>query len=78
MRYGMVNRGNCKEYGRSWMQGLAAHQSRMRRAADALEGCVGVLSPRARQCVNEQEHNTALQIPVPGGDGDELAMPSRH
>eukprot|EP00974_Lingulodinium_polyedra_P053464 5136706-Lingulodinium_polyedra.AAC.1 len=46
----------------------------MRRAAEALEGCVGMLGTRARECLDEQDRRNALQIPVPGGDGEDLAV----
>eukprot|EP00974_Lingulodinium_polyedra_P073030 7068107-Lingulodinium_polyedra.AAC.1 len=45
----------------------------MRRAAGALEGCVGMLGARTRQCLDELDHRKALQVPVPGGDGEELS-----
>eukprot|EP00974_Lingulodinium_polyedra_P065489 6331931-Lingulodinium_polyedra.AAC.1 len=48
VRYDMVHRNNCDEYMQSWMKGLAAQRDKMRRAADTLEGCVGVLGARAR------------------------------
>eukprot|EP00974_Lingulodinium_polyedra_P038513 3690694-Lingulodinium_polyedra.AAC.1 len=48
VKYGSVNKNNCNEYGQFWMRKLAVQQDRMRRAADALEGCIGVLITRAR------------------------------
>eukprot|EP00974_Lingulodinium_polyedra_P055927 5379013-Lingulodinium_polyedra.AAC.1 len=55
------------------MKGLTAQQDKMRRAADALEGCIGMLGARTRQCLDELDDRKALQVPVPGGDGEELS-----
>eukprot|EP00974_Lingulodinium_polyedra_P096565 9362049-Lingulodinium_polyedra.AAC.1 len=54
------------------MRKLAIQQDRMQRAADALEGCIGVLSARVRRCLDEEDYRMAHQVPVPGGGGDEL------